>query len=159
MYSLIKHPAIHVLSQTKVWFVFMAGCECVHVCFCMSLDMCACFSSWAFCLVCLFALCCVCVVCLCCVFIVLVFAHTAVNTAPVLTSWHLHNVSRWLCQPPVTTVSAQRATRAWGDDCDYFSWLLQFWFWQYWWCLWATMSFSSSYTTECAFVTLAILNL
>ena len=51
-------------------------------------------------------------VCLCCVFIVLVFAHTAVNTAPVLTSWHLHNVSRWLCQPPVTTVSAHCAMRA-----------------------------------------------
>ena len=109
----------------------MAGGECVHVCFCMSLDMCACFSFWALCLgwhpdtraimwVCLFVLCCVfvvfvlcacvCVVCLC-LCCALVFVHTAVNTAPVLRSWHLHNVSRWLCQPPVTTVSARRATR------------------------------------------------
>ena len=61
----------------------MAGGECVHVCFCMSLDMCACFSFWAFCLgwhpdtraimwVCLFVLCCVFVVfvlCLCCVLV------------------------------------------------------------------------------------------
>ena len=89
---------------------------------------------------------------------VLVFAHTAVNTAPVLTSWHLHNVSRWLCQPPVTTVSARPATRAWGDDCDYLSWLHQFGFRQYWWCLWATVPFSSSYTTEYAFVTLATIS-
>ena len=70
--------------------------------------------------VCLFVLCCVFVVfvlcaCACAVYLCLccvpMFVHTAVNTAPVLTSWHLHNVSRWLCQPPVTTVSARRATR------------------------------------------------
>ena len=123
---------IHVLSQTKVKLFLWQGVNvCMCLCSCMSLDMCAFFSFWALCLgwhpdtraimwVCLFVLCCVFVVfvlsacvcavylCLCCV---LVFAQTALNTAPVLTSWHLHNVSRWLCQPPVTTVSARPATR------------------------------------------------
>ena len=89
---------------------------CTCLCFCMSLD-CAWgdnvtfrYKSNASLLVCL-CLCaclCLCYVLVCCV---LVFVHTAVNTAPVLTSWHLHNVSRWLCQPPVTTVSARPATR------------------------------------------------